>query len=99
MRADAKDTTTVGADCVFERNGVGDIVRSVFAADASPEMAALCGKPQALRPAIHGHALTYAQSGLRKDYCDACGNNTTEKSGAFQCADCDFAACIACFNK
>ena len=99
VRADAKDTTTVRADCVFARNEVGDLVRSAFAADAPPEMAALCGEPQAPRPAVHAHALAYSQAGLKKNYCDACGDNNTLKSGAYQCDECGFAACISCFNK
>ena len=93
----ASGKATIGADCVFTRNEKGDVVRQVFAADAPPEMAALCGIPQALRPALHLHALTYVQAGAAGHTCDVCSAGLTEKSGAFQCVACDFDACIACF--
>ena len=96
----AEGKATVGPDCVFDNNRGGDVVRQIFAPDAPPEMAALIGKPQAPRPALHPHALTYSQSAdVESRACDVCRAFLTESSGAFQCAGCGFDACATCFNK
>ena len=95
----AGKATTTG--CVFARNAGGDVVRAALAPDAPPGMAALRGKTQAPRPALHPHALTYAQAGNDADdrYCSVCEVSLTDRSGAFRCDFCDYDACIACFEK
>ena len=97
----ARSEATVGANCVFARNAGGDVVRAALAPDAPPGMAALRGKTQAPRPALHPHALTYAQAGNDADdrYCSVCEVSLTDRSGAFRCDFCDYDACIACFEK
>ena len=96
----AEGKAMVGADCVFANNRGGDVVRQKFAPPAPPEMAALIGKPQAPRPALHEHALTYAQDdAVDGRACDVCRAFLTKKSGAFQCAGCGFDVCASCFNK
>ena len=92
---------TVGADCVFARNAGGGVLRPGYAPDAPPEMSALCGKTQPLRPSLHQHVLTYTQANARGRSCDVCRSGLTERSGTYQCSDaaCDFDSCVACFDK
>ena len=93
-----KAKATMGPGNVFARNATGNVVREKFAPAAPPSMAALWGGAKELRPAVHPHALTYAQAVNAGQKCDACRISLTPRSGAFQCAECKFSACIACFD-
>ena len=98
MWVSEKGKATMGPGNVFARNATGNVVREKFAPAAPPSMAALWGGAKELRPAVHPHALTYAQAVNAGQKCDACRISLTPRSGAFQCAECKFSACIACFD-